>query len=60
LLKVRFRCEEDYREFQELIGQRMTIKTKSIWHPVLDKKANTLLRYVGDDQMDEFEIDEVL
>jgi hypothetical protein len=60
LLKVRFRNEEDYREFQELLGQRMTYKTKSIWHPVLDKKANTLMRYVGEDQLDNPEIDEVL
>ena len=30
---VRFETEDDYNEFQQLIGQKMTLKTKSIWHP---------------------------
>jgi hypothetical protein len=30
---VRFETEADYNEFQQLIGQKMTLKTKSIWHP---------------------------
>ena len=32
-LIVRFETEEDYKEFQTLINQKMTNKTKSIWHP---------------------------
>lgn len=32
-LTVRFRNEEDVRAFAELIGQRITPLTKSIWHP---------------------------
>jgi len=32
-LIVRFETEEDYKNFEEIIGQRLTIKTKSIWHP---------------------------
>jgi len=32
-LIVRFETEEDYKEFQQLIGQQLTVKTKSIWHP---------------------------
>ena len=32
-LIIRFEIEKDYIEFQELIGQKLTIKTKSIWHP---------------------------
>lgn len=32
-LIVRFECENDYIDFQLLINQKMTIKTKSIWHP---------------------------
>lgn len=32
-LTVRFETEEAYLEFQRLIGQTLTIKTKSIWHP---------------------------
>ena len=30
---VRFESEEDLREFAKLIGQNLTPKTKSIWHP---------------------------
>jgi len=30
---VRFECQEDLDEFAELIGQNLTPKTKSIWHP---------------------------
>ena len=30
---VRFETEQDFIEFQQLINQKMTIKTKSIWHP---------------------------
>lgn len=42
-LIVRFETEDDYKEFSKLIGQSLTIKTKSIWHPFkshwgLDKK----------------------
>lgn len=32
-LIVRFENESDYLEFQRLIGQNLTTKTKSIWHP---------------------------
>jgi hypothetical protein len=32
-LIVRFETEEDYKEFQQLINQQLTVKTKSIWHP---------------------------
>lgn len=61
MIKIRFRNEEDYREFAELIGQRnMTHRTKSIWYPVLDKKAHSLMRYIDEDQMDDTGIEEVL
>ena len=33
VLTVRFETEQDYIEFQELIAQKLTAKTKSIWHP---------------------------
>ena len=32
-LIVRFETEKDFQEFQNLINQKMTVKTKSIWHP---------------------------
>lgn len=30
---VRFETEEDLQSFAKLIGQKLTPKTKSIWHP---------------------------
>jgi hypothetical protein len=47
-LIISFRTAEDYAEFSKLIGQRLTDKTKSIWHPELDRDANTLKRWIED------------
>jgi hypothetical protein len=47
-LYVHFRNKEDYEAFAKLIGQNLTEKTKSIWHPALDRTANSLLRWVED------------
>jgi len=30
---VRFETEDDLNEFAKLIGQKLTPKTRSIWHP---------------------------
>ena len=32
-LVVRFESEQDYLDFQKRIDQKITNKTKSIWHP---------------------------
>lgn len=32
-LIVRFETEQDYNDFAQLIAQKLTKKTKSIWHP---------------------------
>lgn len=32
-LIIRFESEKDLQDFAELIGQKLTKKTKSIWHP---------------------------
>ena len=32
-LIIRFDSEKAYEEFAEIIGQKLTPKTKSIWHP---------------------------
>jgi hypothetical protein len=61
VLKVRIRNEDDLREFAEKLGQEnITLKTKAIWYPALDKKENSLLRYIDEDQMDDFDIQEVI
>lgn len=43
-LIIRFESESDYENFAQLIGQKLTLKTKSIWHPFkshwgLDRKV---------------------
>lgn len=45
-LYVHFRNEEDYLEFQKLIGQTLTKKTKATWHPLLEKNELTLDRWI--------------
>lgn len=46
---VHFRTKEDYEEFAKVIDQKLTDKTKSIWHPKLDITKNSLLRWIEDD-----------
>ena len=45
---VRFRTEEDLAEFAKLIGQKLTIKTKSIWHPYKSHRSNTITRWIDE------------
>ena len=33
ILIVRFETEQGYKDFAQLIEQKLTKKTKSIWHP---------------------------
>ena len=47
---VHFRSEADYQEFAKMIGQNLTEKTKSIWHPALDRAQNSLMRWIEDDE----------
>lgn len=45
---VRFETEDDLQEFANLIGQKLTSKTKSIWHPKLQRGQHSLKRYVDE------------
>ena len=38
---VRFNSSADVKEFADLIGQKITPKTKSIWHPCLLRGVNS-------------------
>ena len=49
-IKIRFNNENDYNEFSELIGQKLTLKTKSIWYPKLIRGINSSKRYVSDNE----------
>ena len=42
---VRFENENDLNEFSEIIKQKLTPKTKSIWHPKLTRGINSKKRY---------------
>ena len=46
---VHFRNQEDVDEFEKLIGQKFTPKTKSIWHPRLEKNDFTLTRWIDEE-----------
>jgi hypothetical protein len=45
---VRFETKEDLEEFSKLIGQKLTQKTKSIWHPELVRGIHSAKRYVDE------------
>jgi len=48
-LYVHFRSEEDYRAFGKLINQNISVKTKSIWYPKLDRVKNALMRWIEEE-----------
>jgi hypothetical protein len=45
---VRFANKEDLEEFSQIIEQKLTQKTKSIWHPELVRGINSAKRYVDE------------
>lgn len=45
-LYVHFRCIEDLREFAELIQQRITRDTPSVWHPVMPREKRICMGYI--------------
>ena len=49
-LIISFDSYEDYFNFGKLVDQKLTKKTKSIWHPKLKKTTFTNLRYIQDDE----------
>jgi hypothetical protein len=48
MLIVRFETKEDYEDFQKRIEQKLTDKTKSIWHPELERGEHSDKRYVDE------------
>lgn len=49
---VRFASQEDVDEFARLIGQKISPKTTSIWHPKLEHGKHAGLRWIdfGDEE----------
>jgi len=48
-LIVNFRSEEDFLAFAEILGQPLTPKTKSVWHPIKEREENSLKRWIEDE-----------
>ena len=48
-INIRFDNQADVDEFAKLIGQKITPKTKSIWHPSLDRGINSCLLFIDED-----------
>jgi hypothetical protein len=47
-IHVHFRDEENYQKFAKIIGQELTAKSNSTWHPRLNVTKNMLLRWVDE------------
>tara|TARA_R110002167_G_scaffold287766_1_gene492571 strand:- start:20 stop:250 length:231 start_codon:yes stop_codon:yes gene_type:complete len=47
-ITIRFETEADLQAFAELIGQKLTPKTKSIWHPYKPHRSPVVRRWVDE------------
>tara|TARA_R110000744_G_scaffold331410_1_gene436871 strand:+ start:150 stop:407 length:258 start_codon:yes stop_codon:yes gene_type:complete len=45
MFNLRVRSAEDLEKLEVLIGQRLTVKTKSAWFPKLEKNDNGMKRW---------------
>jgi hypothetical protein len=45
-ITFRFANEEDLKDFAKIIGQKLTNKTKSAWHPQIERGINANKIYV--------------
>lgn len=45
---IRFETEQNLKDFAELINQKLTNKTKSIWHPFKSHWGTKVQRYVDE------------
>ena len=50
-IAVKFRNEEDYQKFADLVGQKLTPKSSGIWFPAPDgPMESTLYRWFEDEE----------
>jgi len=45
-ITVRFACKKDLEDFSNLISQKITPKTKAIWHPCILRGLNSNKIYI--------------
>jgi len=48
VINVRFKSENDVRQFAELIGQTITPKQKALWFPFVEFRRASHLRYIDE------------
>lgn len=49
---VHFRNQEDMEEFSKIMGQKIGLKTKWIWHPKSESMNLKNLRYVDSEELE--------
>ncbi len=47
-ITIRFKNEQDLKDFSKLINQNLTKKTKSIWFPEIERGSNANKLYVNE------------
>lgn len=47
-IKIHFRNEDDRKNFEKLIGQEFTNKTKSAWFPAYDREKPSNFLYINE------------
>jgi hypothetical protein len=45
---IRFRNQQDLDDFAEIIDQKLTVKTKSLWHPQLVRGMHGKKRWIDE------------
>jgi hypothetical protein len=45
MIRIRFETKEDLEDFAKIIGQKVTQKTQSMWHPKKPKDCKQNLRW---------------
>jgi len=48
VINVRFRNDDDVKEFERLMGQSITPKQKTIWFPYAEHRRASIYRYVDE------------
>ena len=49
-INVHFETREDVEAFAKLVGQRITLDTKFIWYPEMDRNDFSKVRYVDEEK----------
>ena len=48
VLNVRFRNDEDVAAFEALMGQKISLKQKTLWFPFAEPRRASIYRYVDE------------